>query len=429
MFSMKKTITVVSAVGVLFGMAACSGGNDASGSGTTEISFQTWNLKNDKYTPYFNTLIANYEKEHPGIKIKWMDQPSDGYEDKLSTQAASGQLPDIVDGGNSILYGLAKAGALVNISKTDPSLEKDYYPGAWESATMKGNGIEEGAYGLPWYVNDGPTYWNTKLMKQCGLNPDKVPTTWDEYFQAGKTISEHCKDVYLGTTMGSNTEDFATAGATIINDDHTKYVFNDEKGVKQLQNFIDLYKEGVIPPEALDSSWSQQADLFQRGDLVSMAGSAYSAAGFKQNSPDLYKDLTVGPRITNDGHSASVSYEMLGISSQSQHQKEAIDFAKYVTNAKNQIAFDKLASVFPSSMGALDDEYFKTTDENTLEGKALAITLEQIKEGSSSRPAEFTDSNGYKNLQQQITLAMQGKQSAQEALDKAAEFATQRLSK
>ena len=120
---------------------------------------------------------------------------------------------------------------------------------------------------------------------------------------------------------------------------------------------------------------------------------------------------------------------MLGISSQSQHQKEAIDFAKYVTNAKNQIAFDKLASVFPSSMGALDDEYFKTTDENTLEGKALAITLEQIKEGSSSRPAEFTDSNGYKNLQQQITLAMQGKQSAQEALDKAAEFATQRLSK
>lgn len=429
MFSMKKTIAAVSAVGALFGMAACGGGNGANGSGTTEISFQTWNLKNDKYTPYFTQLIADYEKEHPGIKIQWMDQPSDGYEDKLSTQAASGELPDIVDGGNSILYGLAKAGALVNISKADPSLEKDYYEGAWESAIMKGNGIEEGAYGIPWYINDGPTYWNTKLMRQCGLDPDRVPTTWDEYFQAGKTISERCEDVYLGTTMGANTEDFVTAGVTFINDDHTEYVFNDEKGVRQLQNFIDLYREGAIPPEALDSSWSQQADFFQRGDLVSMAGSAYSADGFKQNSPDLYKDLTVGPRITNDGRSASVAYEMFGISSQSKHQEEAIAFVKYVTNSENQIAFDKLASVFPSAMGALDDEYFKTSDESTLEGKALAITLDQVKDGISSRPAEFTDSNGYKNLQQQITLAMQGKQSAQEALDKAAEFATQRLSK
>ncbi|OQM62961.1 ABC transporter substrate-binding protein, partial [Bifidobacterium longum] len=72
--------------------------------------------------------------------------------------------PDIVDGGNSILYGLAKAGALLDVSKQAPDAEKDYYEGAWKSVTMQGNGVEKGAYGLPWYVNDGPTYWNTELM-------------------------------------------------------------------------------------------------------------------------------------------------------------------------------------------------------------------------------------------------------------------------
>lgn len=429
MFSTKKAVAIVGAGAMLASVAAC--GNTTNGGssegGKKEISFQTWNLKNDKYTPYFEALIAEYEKAHPDVKIKWLDAPSDGYEDKLSTQAASNELPDIVDGGSSILYGLAKAGALLNLSKEVPEAENDYYEGAWKNSILTGNGIEEGAYSLPWYVNDGPVYWNTELMKQCGLDPNKIPTTWDEYFAAGKTISENCKDAYLGTTMGSNTEDFVTAGVTIMNDDHSEYTFNDSAAVKQLQGFIDLYKEGAIPPEALDSSWSQQSDLFQRGNLVSMNGSAYSADGFKQNSPDLYAKLTVGPRISNDGKSASVSYDSLGISAQSKYPDVAIDFARFVTNKENQIEFDKKAAVFPSAKGGLEDDYYKSIDDSTLEGKALKVTLEQVKDGTSSRPAEFTDANGYKNLQQQIALAMQGKQSAQEALDKAVQFANEKL--
>lgn len=165
---------------------------------------------------------------------------------------------------------------------------------------------------------------------------------------------QNCKDVYLGTTMGYNTEDLMTAGVkSFMNDDHSKYTFNDEAGVKQISRFVELYKKGGIPPEALDSSWSQAADLFQRGNLVSMAGSAYSADGFKQNAPDLYKNLAVGPRISNDGKSASVAYEMLGISANSKHPDVAIDFARFVTNKKNQIEFDKKASVFPSAKGGL----------------------------------------------------------------------------
>lgn len=425
----KKAIALTGAVAMIASLAACGGGDTAGDSGAKEITFQTWNLKNEKYTPYFEKLIADYEKDHPDIKIKWADQPSDGYEEKLSTQAASDQLPDIVDGGSSILYGLVKAGALVDINKVAPDAKDDYYEGAWEAVTMTGNGIEEGAYGLPWYVNDGPTYWNTELMQQCGLDPNKIPTTWDEYFEAGKTISQNCDGVYLATTMGSNSEDYVTAGATFMNKDHSKYTFNDEAGVKQLQNFIDLYNEGGIPPEALDSSWSQQSDFFQRGTLVAMAGSAYSADGFKQNSPDLYEKLAVGPRITNDGTSASVSYEMLGISATSKHQKEAIEFARYVTNAKNQVEFDKQAAVFPSAKGGLEDEYYQSIDDSTLEGKALKITLDQVKNGYSSRPAEFTDANGYKYLQQQVALAMQGKQTAQEALDKTVEYANERLAR
>ena len=103
MFSMKKILAIAGAGAMLVSVAACGSGTAGDDGGKKEISFQTWNLKNDKYTPYFEALIKAYEKDHPDVTVKWLDAPSDGYEDKLSSQAAAGELPDIVDGGNSIL--------------------------------------------------------------------------------------------------------------------------------------------------------------------------------------------------------------------------------------------------------------------------------------------------------------------------------------
>ncbi|MFR4547983.1 MAG: extracellular solute-binding protein [Bifidobacterium breve] len=61
----------------------------------TEV--QTWNLKN-RSSPTTSRTDRQFEKENPGITIKWVDQPADNYEDKLSTDAAAGELPDVVDG-------------------------------------------------------------------------------------------------------------------------------------------------------------------------------------------------------------------------------------------------------------------------------------------------------------------------------------------
>ena len=100
---MRKTRTIVTGVALAaaFSLAACTGGSGASSTssasssagGTTEISFQTWSLKNDRFTPYFEQLVKDFEAENPDIKVKWIDQPGDGYEDKILQQANSGELP------------------------------------------------------------------------------------------------------------------------------------------------------------------------------------------------------------------------------------------------------------------------------------------------------------------------------------------------
>nr|WP_254596786.1 hypothetical protein [Gardnerella vaginalis] len=71
MFSMKKIAAIVGCVSMALAATACGSANNANG--VKEITFQTWNLKNEKYTPYFTSLISEYEKSHPNVKIKWAD--------------------------------------------------------------------------------------------------------------------------------------------------------------------------------------------------------------------------------------------------------------------------------------------------------------------------------------------------------------------
>lgn len=68
MFSAKKAIALTGAAVMMFSMAAC--GSNGGDSSSQEISFQTWNLKNDTYTPYFENLIEQFESDNPGVTVK-----------------------------------------------------------------------------------------------------------------------------------------------------------------------------------------------------------------------------------------------------------------------------------------------------------------------------------------------------------------------
>jgi multiple sugar transport system substrate-binding protein len=86
--------TLLALVGVL-ALAGCGGSSTPAGlSGT--ITFETWSLKNDKFTPYFNAAISTFEAAHKGTTINWIDAPGDGYSQKVASEVAS--TDDCVEG-------------------------------------------------------------------------------------------------------------------------------------------------------------------------------------------------------------------------------------------------------------------------------------------------------------------------------------------
>ena len=65
-------------------------------SGVKEIGFFTMQLR-PTFDDYFQKLFSEFEKAHPGVKIKWMDYPAQDYDTKLLTSFMGKNPPDVIN--------------------------------------------------------------------------------------------------------------------------------------------------------------------------------------------------------------------------------------------------------------------------------------------------------------------------------------------
>ncbi|TDD15903.1 extracellular solute-binding protein [Nonomuraea diastatica] len=418
-----RALIVGLALGSLL-LSGCGGGTTPQASGGSlsgSIKFQTWNLKNEKFTSYFNDLIAAFEKDNPGTKITWVDQPAEGYQDKLSADAAAGALPDVVDMGPEAAYTLAQAGVLLDVAKADPQAKSLYLDKAWQAMTFSGLG--GGTYGYPWYLNTGPSFFNKALFEKCGLDPDKLPATYDELFNQAEVMAKNCSDVSMIVRMPA-IENFGEYGVPLMDAAGKKFTYNDAKGVEFVERFRKLYASKGLSQEALNNLQTKEVEEFKAGRLAYLSGSSYTLNDLKDTAPDIYKSLGIGPRISTAAPNMYI--ESLVVNATSENQPLAKAFAKYVTNAANQLAFAKKASVFPSSAGSMDDEYF-TKDDGDPATKVRLESAAQVKKAVVWWPPAFSGSADAETLREQIAQALLGKKTVQQALDESVTYSNERL--
>ncbi|MGW0583565.1 extracellular solute-binding protein, partial [Streptomyces sp. NPDC002920] len=371
--------------------------------------------------PEAGYLVAAFEKKYPGTDVKWIDQPADGYSEKLSADAAAGNLPDVVDLGPEAGYTLAGADMLLNIAKADPSAKKDFLPAAWNAMTWAG--IDGGTYGYPFYLNTGPSFFNTALMSEAGLDPKNIPETYDELFAQADEMADAAKGEYSMLGRTPVIETFGTYGVELMNNDATAFTFNNDKGVELLTRYKEMYDSGALTEDILNEKQVGEVDKFKAGRLGWLPGSAYNLADFKKNAPDIYKSVAIGPMIANSAPNMYI--ESLAVSSRTKNASTAVAFAKFATNAENQLAFAHRAAIFPATAGTLDDPFF-TKDDATDEGRVRVESAAQIERAVVHWPPAFSQAM-VDELREQVALALKGDKSPKQALDDTVDFCNDRL--
>ncbi|MFL4908655.1 ABC transporter substrate-binding protein [Streptomyces sp. MMS24-I2-30] len=422
----RRTFTAAAVAALVLPLSACGSGGDgggstdASGKAEGDITFQTWNLRAN-FKSYFEGVITDFEKKYPGTHVKWIDQPAEGYPDKLSADAAGGTLPDVVNVSPDLLAPLAKAGLALDLDKSAGQYKKEYLDGAWAGNRIPGL---TGTYAFPWYLNTGPMFYNKSLFEQAGLDPEQPPKTYDELFTDALKMAEQSKGKVATLANVPTIEDFGRYGAQLMNGQGTGFAFNDAKGVELLTKYKELFDAKALDPQALTATPESSGKKFLTEAVAMNPGSALDLGNFKKNAPNLYKNIGITDQITSTGH---VNMYVMGlmVNSRTKHTPAAVAFAHYVTDAQNQMSFAKQVAIFPSTAGSLDDPYF-TKEDGSDDTRVRVAAAKSLKNAVNYTPVLFSDQMKTA-LGNEVAKALQGKESPKAALDNAVKTCDQLL--
>ncbi|MEU7413508.1 sugar ABC transporter substrate-binding protein [Streptomyces sp. NPDC042638] len=423
---MSRRALAAAVVALVLPLSACGSGGDgggttdASGKVEGDITFQTWNLRAN-FKSYFEGLIADFEAKYPGTHVKWVDQPAEGYADKLSAEAGGGTLPDVVNVSPDLVAPLAQAGLALDLDKAAASYRSEYLPGAWAGHRVPGM---SGTYAFPWYLNTGPLFYNKALFEKAGLDPDRPPRTYDELFADARRMAEKTGGKVATLANVPTIEDFGRYGVPLMNAQGTAFAFNDAKGVELLTRYKQLYDAKALDPQALTATGESAGKKFLTGAVAMNPGSALDLGNFRKNAPSLYENIGITDQITSTGH---VNMYVMGVmvNSRTRHTPAAVAFAHFVTDARNQMSFAKKVAIFPSTAGSLDDPYF-TKEDGTDETRVRIAAAKSLKNAVNYTPVLFSEQMKTA-LRNEVAKALQGKESPGEALDNAVKAADRLL--
>jgi multiple sugar transport system substrate-binding protein len=423
---MSRRALAVAVAALVLPLSACGSGGDgggttdASGKVEGDLTFQTWNLRAN-FKSYFEGLIADFEAKYPGTHVKWVDQPAEGYADKLSAEAGGGTLPDVVNVSPDLVAPLAQAGLALDLDKAAASHKSEYLPGAWAGHRVPGM---SGTYAFPWYLNTGPLFYNKALFEKAGLDPDRPPKTYDELFADARRMAEKTGGKVATLANVPTIEDFGRYGVPLMNAQGTGFAFNDAKGVELLTKYKELYYAKALDPQALTATGESAGKKFLTGAVAMNPGSALDLGNFRKSAPSLYRNIGITDQITSTGH---VNMYVMGVmvNSRTKHTPAAVAFAHFVTDARNQMSFAKKVAIFPSTAGSLDDPYF-TKEDGTDETRVRIAAAKSLKSAVNYTPALFSEQMKTA-LRNEVAKALQGRESPEEALDNAVKAADRLL--
>lgn len=219
-------VTIAASASTL-GLAGCSG---KSSDGSATLNFGFWG--NDVRNKETDEAVKAYMKANPKVTIKQQPGEWDSYWDKLSTEVAGKNAPDVIQMDMAYISQYAKNGTLLDLSQYGVDTSK-FAPGTVDSGKIDGKlvGVNAG-------INSLAIFANPDLFQKAGVElPDDTKWTWDDYLNASVelqakgpagTTGTQCAfptDNMLQIWLRQNGKDLYTAdGLAFTVDDLTQYL-------------------------------------------------------------------------------------------------------------------------------------------------------------------------------------------------------------
>ena len=384
------------------------------------IQFWTMQLQ-PQFTPYFTELIGNFKTANPDITVKWEDVPWDAMQSKILTSISAKTAPDVVNLNPNFASQLAGKNAWLDLSsKVSPDIQKQYLPKIWQANTL--NNL---SFGIPWYLTTRVTIYNQDLLKKAGITAP--PATYEELAKVAKTIKDKTGKYAFFITFspgdsGEVLESMVQMGVKLV-DEQGKAAFDTPEGLAAFKYWVDLYQQGLLPPEVLTQGHRHGVELYQSGSTALLSSGAEFLKTIEKNAPTIAKASAAAPQITGKTGKKNVAVMNLVIPRDSKQADEALKFALFVTNADNQLAFTQQGGTLPSNIEAIERYIAKLDKESSGSSveQARKVSASQLKDAEVLIPPMKNFNQLQKLIYENLQAAMLKQKTVEQAVKESAE--------
>lgn len=389
----------------------------------TTLEFWTISLKPD-LTAHIEDVIRRYEQAHGGTRIKWVDVDYQVLDQKLLSAIAGGVGPDVVNLNTELTVRMAQERALVDMDAAVPAdARARYFPNIWASLRVNGR-----AYGIPWYVEPDVLAYNRGLFRRAGLDPARPPATMNDYIDDAVRIKQ--KTGVYGFMPNVDKirmlTIFQEEGLPVLTPDRRHAVFDSPGHVMLLARYVDLFKRDAFPADTLRRGYLGATERYSSGQLGMLVVGPEFIQRVRSDGPDAYRDTLVAPMPLGRGRVVDLPTMDVAVPVQSRHRAEAVDFALFVTNDENQLAFSHVVVAFPSTRKAAADPYF-TRPGASPEDRARAIAARELGIARDLTVVTPHSDELFRVFQEAVESAFFGRMTPQQALTWAAREWDRRL--
>ena len=313
-------------------LSGCGGGAQPDAGGPVTLRFTWWG--SDVRHKMTQELIDAFEAKNPNIKIEGEYGDWSGYWDKLATQVASQQAPDVIQMDLQYLGEYSKRGALLDLKDVDLS--------KFDKAAADAGKTPDGQFAVTAGMNALVVLANPSLVSASGVTlPDDQSWTWKDYEQTAADITAKGKAGTYGS--GPVTGD---ASFNLWLRQHGKSLFTsdgklgfgeaDAKGFFEFQ--ADLRDAKSVPPASILTE-EASAPLDQTGMATNKFALGWmwsNQLGALTKASGQPLEIKRPPSTDGNAKSAQQYYkasQFWSASSRTKHPREAQQFIDFLANS------------------------------------------------------------------------------------------------
>ncbi|HEY9309622.1 MAG TPA: extracellular solute-binding protein [Microbacterium sp.] len=379
MFSKKRALAVAAiAAGAALVLAGCAGGSDETPDAAPtfdpneEVSLDLAFWGNDVRADLYNQAIDAFNEEYPNITVNATFLTFPEFWEKRQTEAAGGNLPDVMQFDYSYLRQYSENNLLLdldpylgNIIETDPLPENILDIGV----------VNDTTYGITTSTNAWGLFTNPVLLEKAGV-AEFEGGSWDDYAEwMGEVTDGAGGEFWGGADFTGRIQNFElqlrSEGENLFNEDGTPG-FDEERLTEFWESGQDVRDgigipqqrvEEVAPKGAFDSALTASEltwDNFGAGYLAGL-GEGYTELGL------------IAPPVTEEGaKDLYLKPSMLHtISASTEHPEAAATLVNFLVNSPES------GEIFGTNRGL-------PASETALEAAELDPLSQQVKDYEAS---------------------------------------------